>query len=138
MGGGLGSLAFQNTQAHPTLVQAGLPPSDVRADGQRDLHKSWVGLGFWTALAWAGQGLLPWLCSLHPFPQTPPLLHHPAPDFRPSLLKDVWKSGAGWRRQGEGLGATIPVAGSGRVLTTSTSGEAGGGGQNPDLPKTGA
>ena len=54
-------------------MKAGLPPSDVRADGQRDLHKSWVGLGFWTALAWAGQGLLPWLCSLHPSPQTPPL-----------------------------------------------------------------
>ena len=50
---------------------------------------------------------LAWPCYLHPSLQTPPrpspiILH---PDFRTSLLKDARKSGAGWRRRGEGLGA---------------------------------
>ena len=64
------------------------------------------GVGVMDGFGWAGQGLLPWLCCLHPSPQTPPpLLHHPAPDFRTSRSRDARKSGAGWRRRGKGLGA---------------------------------
>ena len=58
-------------------------------------------------------------CSPTPLPPDPPLiLHHPGPDFRTSLLKDVRKTGPGGRRWGEGLGAHHSGGlGSGRVWT---------------------
>ena len=138
-GGGLGSSAVQKPNPTQPLWRPASPPRMWGRTVSATFTRVGWGWVFGRLLPEQARVCYPDSALYTPLPRPPPpLLHHPAPDFRTSLLKDVRKSGVGWRRRGEGLGATIPVAGTGRVLTTSTSGEAGGGGQNPYLPKMGA
>ena len=59
--------------------------------------KSGWGLGNGRLLA--EQARLPWLCCLHPSPRPPPFILHMISGHH------IRKSGAGWGRRGEGLGA---------------------------------
>ena len=60
----------------PNSCEGRPSPSDMRVDGQRDLHKKYCELGEWTAIGWAGQGYPSFVvCPPPPRPTPPP--YHP-------------------------------------------------------------
>ena len=96
------------SSANPTLPPShGVAPPPLGCEGGRSARHSGGGGYSWVngrLLAEQARRFRLWLCCLHSPPRPPPPLpHFPAPDFQTSLSKDVWKSGAGKRRRGEGL-----------------------------------
>ena len=126
VGAGLGGLSrpYPNT---PSLPPRRDPPprmwgADVTAGNLVGVRECW---GRERLLVLQARGcdpvvLQPKTPPPSPPPSSPIILH---PTSGSSLVGEIRKSGTGWRRRGEGLGATIAVAGMGRVFLPPSSGE---------------